>query len=166
MRHFTLARSLFLLLALGAAGCDDDDTTNPASFAATLNAADAAPPTTSTATGAATLVFDGDSTVQYTIDVTNLADATAAHIHSGAPGSNGDVRVTLFTDQATGGGTTGTTSPPMTGQLATGTFTASDVQGLTFEALVEEMRAGNAYVDVHTMASPDGEIRGQIRLRE
>jgi hypothetical protein len=165
MRHFTLARSLFLLLALGAVGCDDDDTTNPASFAATLNAADATPPTTSTATGAATLVFDGDATVQYTIDVTNLADATAAHIHSGAPGSNGDVRVTLFTGQATGGGT-GTASPPMTGQLATGTFTASDVQGISFETLVEEMRAGNAYVDVHTMASPDGEIRGQIRLRE
>ena len=94
-----------------------------------------------------------------------IADATAAHIHSGAPGSNGDVRVTLFTGQATGGGT-GTASPPMTGQLATGTFTASDVQGISFETLVEEMRAGNAYVDVHTMASPDGEIRGQIRLRE
>ena len=36
--------------------------------------------------------------------------------------------------------------------------------GISFEALLEEMRAGTAYVNFHTTAYPGGEIRGQVRL--
>ena len=158
MRHFTLVRSLFLLLALAGVACNDDNT-NPASFSGTLNAASATPPTTSTATGSAALDFDGDSTIRYQVDVANLTNPTSAHIHSGATGATGPVRVTLFS----GGGTTTT---PMNGELVEGTFTSSDVQGIGFEALLDELRNGTAYVDVHTTAFPDGEIRGQIRLRQ
>ena len=63
--------------------------------------------------------------------------------------------------------------------LATGTITAADLvgplAGQPLSALIEEMPAGNTYVNVHTddgVAPPNtgpgdfpgGEIRGQIRL--
>ncbi len=159
MRHFTLVRSLFLLLALAGVACNDDDNTDPASFSGTLHAASATPPTTSTATGSAALDFDGDTTVRFQVEVANLTSPTSAHIHSGATGASGPVRVTLFS----GGGTTTT---PMDGELVEGSFTSSDVQGIDFQTLLDELRDGTAYVDVHTAAFPDGEIRGQIRLRQ
>jgi hypothetical protein len=37
-------------------------------------------------------------------------------------------------------------------------------QRIEFNALIEEMRAGTAYVNFHTTAYPSGEIRGQVRL--
>ena len=36
--------------------------------------------------------------------------------------------------------------------------------GIDFNTLIEEMRAGTAYVNFHTTAYPGGEIRGQTRL--
>jgi hypothetical protein len=162
MRHFTFVRSLMLVLALGAVGCSDDESEQPASFTGTLNAASGVPPTNSTATGTVTLDFDGESTVRYRIDVTALTGPTMAHVHSGAAGATGPVRVTLYD----AGGTGGTPATPMSGELVEDSFDSSDVQGIEFEALIEELRNGNAYVDVHTSAFPDGEIRGQVRLRQ
>lgn len=158
MRQFTLVRSLLLLLALAGVACNDDAGT-PASFSGTLNASSGVPPTTSTATGTVALDFDGDSTFRFQVDVTNLSSPTSAHIHSGATGATGPVRVTLWSSG-------GTTTTPMNGQLVEGTFTSSDVQGITFDALLDELRNGTAYADVHTTQFPDGEIRGQIRLRQ
>lgn len=37
--------------------------------------------------------------------------------------------------------------------------------GITWSLLVDLMRHGNAYVNVHTTGNPAGEVRGQIRLR-
>ena len=39
-----------------------------------------------------------------------------------------------------------------------------DVTGIDFNALLDEMRAGTAYVNFHTTRYPSGEIRGQVRL--
>jgi hypothetical protein len=36
------------------------------------------------------------------------------------------------------------------------------MKGKTLDDLLEQMRAGNTYVNVHTKAHPGGEIRGQI----
>jgi hypothetical protein len=53
------------------------------------------------------------------------------------------------------------------GVLAEGTITANDLVGLlagaTMADLVDEIRAGNTYVNVHTSQYPAGEVRGQIR---
>jgi hypothetical protein len=62
------------------------------------------------------------------------------------------------------------------GVLAEGTFTSTDIitradspscpgglQGATvFEDLVERLRNGTAYVNVHTRVTPSGAIRGQV----
>jgi hypothetical protein len=141
-----------LALALGLAGCNDDDNTE--SFSATLAASNEVPPTTSNGSGSATFTVDG-TTVRYEVRANSLNAVTAAHIHSGVAGVNGPVRVTLFAGPTTGA---------QNGTLSQGTFTASDVSGITFDALLAEMRAGTAYVNVHTTTFPGGEIRSQVRL--
>lgn len=88
---------------------------------------------------------------------------TAAHIHIGQEGVNGAVIVFL----CGGGG-----RPPCTPTNGTfsGTFDASNVlaapaQGIAAGELAEllnAMRAGVTYANVHTMRHPGGEIRGQI----
>jgi hypothetical protein len=171
-KHY-LAAALVSLAALGAAACSDDDD-EPASFTATLNAQGQVPPGSSTATGSATFNFDGNSTVQYTINVTDLAGATSARIHSGSQGETGQARVELTLAEGVGGsggdgtggdGTGGTGDPgtAFSGELARSSFTEADVQGISFDDLIEEMREGRAYVVVNTSGSPTGEIRGQIR---
>ena len=154
LRFLALAGSLCLLLAVGGVGCGEAD---PSSFAVTLTAANEVPPTTSAATGTATFVLNGDATVQYRIEVHSITSVTGAHIHSGGPTATGPVRVTLFS---------GPTSGAIDGELAQGTFDASDVVGISFDTLLDEMRDGMAYVNVHTTANPNGEIRGQVRLEQ
>jgi CHRD domain len=69
-----------------------------------------------------------------------------------------------------GNGTPGTPLCPAGGGTVEGTFTAEDVigpagQGVDageFEEAIRAMRAGAAYVNVHTEKYPGGEIRGQI----
>jgi hypothetical protein len=156
MRRTPIALSLCLLLALVAVGCDDDDDDDGDVFRATLSGANEVPAQTTTATGTATLTHNNGS-VDFSIQVNGITAVTGAHIHSGAAGANGPVRVTLF-----GGPTTG----DLTGSLAQGTFRASDVTGISFDDLLNEMRNGSAYVNVHTTAAPDGLIRGQIQRVE
>jgi hypothetical protein len=52
------------------------------------------------------------------------------------------------------------------GVLAAGTITASDLVGplggATLAELVDQIEAGNVYVNVHTTAYPAGEVRGQL----
>jgi hypothetical protein len=44
------------------------------------------------------------------------------------------------------------------------TVDASLVNGISYDELLNAMRTGNAYVNVHTAQFPSGEMRGQIRL--
>jgi hypothetical protein len=68
--------------------------------------------------------------------------ATAAHIHSGKPGVAGAVIVPLCTPCKSG---------------MTGTATIS-------KATIAALEGGKAYVNVHTVKNPGGEIRGQIKV--
>jgi len=110
-----------------------------------------------------TLSKDGTA-IHYKLIVANIEDITVAHIHCGIEGLNGPPVVFLFGPSA-----------PVTvnGNLAEGTFTASDViarpdspacvGGLaTYDDLVERLGNGTLYVNAHTPTYPGGEIRGQI----
>jgi hypothetical protein len=145
--------------------CGDDEPAGPAtSFTATLSGANEVPAVTTTATGTATLSVSGTQ-ITYTIDVTNLQNAVLGHIHLAATGVNGPVRLNLC---GTGAPEPACTSG--TGVLATGTN--GTTLGVTFEELLDAMRTGGAYVNVHTFVdgctpgapgcNPGGEIRGQV----
>jgi hypothetical protein len=91
----------------------------------------------------------------------------AAHIHVGARGVNGGISTFLC-----GGG--GKAACPTPAGTVTGVIAASDVigpggQGINageptaFAELVNAIRAGFTYVNVHTTRWPGGEVRGQIK---
>jgi hypothetical protein len=134
-------------------------------FQAELRGLDEVPPIFTQARGTfqATVAPDGES-IQYELTYSNLSStATAAHIHFGPKGVNGGIMVFLC------GGDDAPSCPAQSGNV-TGTITAQDVvdlpeQGIVagdLNAVLKTMRAGSAYVNVHSTNFPGGEIRGQI----
>jgi hypothetical protein len=119
------------------------------------------PPVNTQASGTAIIMLEASPNgynISFELDVTNIVDVTAAHIHLGAADANGDVIVPLFTGP--------TKSGSFTGVLAKGTITEADLtgpmKGKTFADLAAAVLGGQTYVNVHTVANPTGEIRGQI----
>jgi len=109
-----------------------------------------------------------ETSVSYTLSYTSLTvPALAAHIHLGMPAIAGGVIAFLCDTDA---GTAQIPACPGAGGTVSGSVEAADVigptgQGITageFEELVAAMRFGATYVNVHTTAFPNGEIRGQI----
>lgn len=134
----------------------------PRVFLAGLTGGQEVPPVETDANGAAIFRPNEDGTaLEYKLAVNNLDNTLMAHIHIAPFGENGPVAVWLYPEDG---------PPPeliegtFTGILATGTITEEDIvlDGLTFEQLLEDMKNGNAYVNVHTEQFPAGEIRGQI----
>jgi len=113
-------------------------------------------PVPTSATGSATFELLAGNSVRFDVKVAGLTGATMAHIHTAPADSVGPIAVTLFS------GTTAT--GPLTGTLANGTFSGSNIElpGMTLDSLLTLMRLGRAYVNVHTSTRPNGEIRGQI----
>lgn len=111
-----------------------------------------------------TLSEDGTS-MHYKLIVANLNNATMAHIHVAPADSAGPIVVWLF-----GQGNPPTAPIPggvtENGVIAEGDFTAANFRGpllgRTMADLVTLMMNGRTYVNVHTVARPAGEIRGQI----
>jgi CHRD domain len=113
-------------------------------------------------------IDDGAGTITYRLTYQNLTGpALFSHIHFGNRFDSGGVSVFLC-----GGGPQNITCPAGTTSEAvvTGTLTANDVIGPTsqgigvheFGKLVDAIRAGATYVNVHSPMFPMGEIRGQI----
>jgi len=143
-----------LSLTLALASCNDA-TEGQTLWRATLAGSNEVPARATAATGSAGITLDGDR-VFFSVEVNQLGAITGSHIHSGAAGTNGPIRVFLY-------GPTPATDT-INGRLAEGSFTAADVTGVTYDTLLEQMRTGQAYVNVHTTLYPGGEIRGQTEL--
>jgi hypothetical protein len=152
MRRFALVGILLMTAALGV-GCSDDN--DDEVFEAVLSGSNEVPARSTAANGRAHVIIHGD-TVSFSVEVDDISNLTVSHIHTGASGTNGPVRVNLYT-----GGPVITTADKMV--LAQGSFDASGVTGISYAQLVSEIRAGTAYVNVHSQTFPGGEIRGQLR---
>jgi CHRD domain len=134
-----------------------------ATYHATLSGKEQSPPIDTPAHGTATFVLSkSGKSLSYRLYVADINDASMAHIHIAPAGKEGPVAVWLYPSH-----------PPavvkkgkFTGVLARGTITAAQLEGplkgKTIADLLDEIRAGDAYVNVHTRAHPAGEIRGQI----
>jgi len=143
---------------------DEDDGTGPVvtpeDFTAELTGAAERPtPVVTTATGTATITFTPASSstaasVAYSVTVQGLTGpATVAHIHGPAGVDAAASPIVSFNVT-----TTSTTS----GIIAAGVFTSTGHATINMDSLAVLLRNGNAYVNVHTAANPNGEIRGQI----
>ena len=151
-----------LALVVGLAGVGGNDATDGLEvFRADLSPGNEVPARNSPATGTAGFTFDG-TTVRFSVEVDDLGRTFMGHIHSGVAGVNGPVRVWLYPSTTPGPGPEVSVTDKVV--LADGSFTAANVTGISFDALINEMRSGGAYVNFHSTTFPGGELRGQVRL--
>lgn len=128
-------------------------------FTAKMTGTQEVPPKDTKATGTATFVPTPDEmTLAYRVD-SNTNYNTMAHIHKGKAGENGPIVVTFFTSPTPGG------IVPFT---AHGNLRADNLEGplagKQITDLIKMIKDGDAYVNVHTVQNPNGEIRGQISI--
>ncbi len=129
------------------------------SYRAALSGGNETPRVTTKATGSAMFTVNAKETeISYMIHVRDIEGVTMAHIHLGKAGKNGPP-VAMLEVRAKKGKFSGM----LAGGKITGKYLMGDFKGKTVKDLVKEMKAGNTYVNVHTSANPDGEIRGQIK---
>ena len=126
-------------------------------FDAKLTGKNEVPPKDTNATGIAEFTITGANSMSYKVSVTNMEKVTAAHIHKGKVDENGPVIVTLFK--------TGSPSATTNGTLSQGNITSAKLEGplagKQLSDLITLLNNREAYVNVHTQANPNGEIRGQ-----
>lgn len=133
-------------------------------FRANLDGSQEVPANESMAHGQAVFQLSKDGTeLSYKLIVANIENVRMAHIHLAAAGSNGDIVVWLYPS-----------APPMVpipgtsnGILMQGVIKSSNLvrslAGKPLSDLIDKMKSGMAYVNVHTNQFPGGEIRGQIQ---
>jgi hypothetical protein len=182
--------ALVLLVGLALSGCDDDTPTDPADpnvvvFRAQLSAANEVPPVTnaeSTARGDVMITMrvqrDGSNnitgaTFDFVVNLNSFPSGsswTLAHIHEGAPGIAGGVRVDT-------GLTGGATSIPITnGSVSNQRFTGIVFgpgatipanQRADFATHIQQLMVNpnGYYFNVHTSLNGSGAVRGPLVIQ-
>jgi hypothetical protein len=126
--------------------------------------------TDASATFEAVISPKGDA-IDFEITYTGIqGTVTQSHMHVGQRGVNGGVVLWICQTATNPGPTTNVCTTP-NGHFA-GTWRPGDVQTLAtqqiktgqLDEVIEAIRAGLAYVNVHSNLSPGGEIRGQVRV--
>ncbi len=151
MRASRVFTALAAVALIGVA-CGDDTVGIPADVeiyrARPMNGANERPtPVTTTATGEAIVTIIGNL-VSWKVNVVGISNVTAGHIHRRAADSTaGGVIIPISP-------TTGATN--FTGTIAIGSAV------VTVDSLLTIIRAGRAYVNLHTTANPGGEIRADL----
>lgn len=119
----------------------------------------ATPAVASAARGAAALRLS-NSAIDFVLNIDPLPATamTAAHIHVGGPGVNGPVIFSLFQS-----GIDAPLTGSRSGTLQVFNLQTRPAQGVSsFSDALNAILSGNAYINVHTTAFPDGEVRGQL----
>ena len=131
---------------------------NNGAFTAHLTSDEEVPPTDEEQAQGQAVVKVRNGVLDVKLSVTNLDEIVAAHIHCAAEGENGPVGVSLFESEE-----------PVSnsrGNLVKATFAGPDLgndcEWSTVADIAAAMAAGEAYVNVHTVAYPAGAIRGQL----
>ena len=143
-------------IATGTIAIADDD-----KLTADLSGSNEVPPVVTGTTGEAEFDVNKAMTkIKYKLKVKNGDDilgAAGAHIHCAQAGFNGPV--ILFLAGMIPTGLDGKVK--IEGTLSTANI-LDDSCGSTISAIVDSMKSGGTYVNVHSSANPSGEVRGQI----
>ncbi|HEX2772253.1 MAG TPA: CHRD domain-containing protein [Micromonosporaceae bacterium] len=173
-RRFATAVAISVVMAgtaTGSAALADDNSTTGNTLHEQLTGYAETPVALSTTGGGQfrAQIDEGASAISYELSYTDLeGGVTQAHIHFGSPSQSGGISVFLCTNL--GNGPAGTQACPAAPATISGTITPRDVigpggQGITagqFSELVDAIRAGSTYVNVHSSLYPAGEIRSQL----
>ncbi len=179
---------LFAIGLIGAAGgvyAHDDDHNR---VEIRLKSYNEVPAVSSVATGKFKAHYDGKGSISYDLSYSGLeGDVRQAHIHFGQHSVNGAIMVWLCQSAANVDPTGLSPACPPSGTVS-GVIQAANVsplpqplppppalpvgsanaQGIAqgeFDEFVKAIRAGAAYVNVHSSKFPGGELRGQLRGR-
>ena len=157
--------SLFLAALLIVAGLATTAVAQPSNYTAHLTGEAEVPAVETRTVGQAVFQLNRDGTeLRFRLIVANIQDVTMAHIHCAPEGENGAVTAWLYPDD---GPPSAQIDGRFSGVLSTGVLTDAHITdgcgGVDDLAdLVELIEDGGAYVNVHTVENPAGEIRGQI----
>ena len=171
MRRVLLGATIVSLLLLGAPSVG---AATGQHFRAHLTGdAERPTPRETRAVGQANLALSEDgTTLSCKLIASNIRNVVQAHIHLGTAEEAGPIVAFLYGPVAPGGGR-------QSGVLSTTAITDAEVNGAqgvdTVAQLLDAIRAGRAYVNVHTNDGadpqnsgpgdfPGGEVRGQIAL--
>jgi len=131
-------------------------------FTASLKGSNEVPSVDSKATGEIIVSINKEETkIHYKLIVANIDDVIQSHFHVAPAGANGGVVAFLF-----GPNPIPQPSGPFDGVLAEGDIEAGNVinsMAGDLGALIEAIRAGNVYANVHTNTNKGGEIRGNLK---
>ena len=108
----------------------------------TLSGSQEVPPVKTQASGSGVITVNDDKSVSGSVTTKGI-EGTQAHIHVGAAGKNGPVAVPLTKGSA-------------------GAWSVAPGAKLTDDQY-KRYEAGELYVNVHSAAHKDGEIRGQLK---
>ncbi len=130
---------------------------NEDNFTTSLKGSNELPPVIAIAIGEAIVQISKDgNSISYKLIVSDLKNVFAAYFHMAAAGENGPVVAFLFSGEVA----------IQNGILSEGTITAEDLigplEGMRLEELIQRLRIGQIYVNVHTSDVPSGAIRGQL----
>jgi hypothetical protein len=137
-------------------------------FKAVLTGDQEVPPVVGTdTTGKFKLEFnEGKNEAEVRLEVRDGMSIIGSHLHCGAFGVNGPIAVSLahWVNPAHGYDVDGK-------WITNATLTDASVIpaagcGTGLAALVDAIRAGNVYVNVHSVGHPGGVVRGQLELAE
>lgn len=141
MKTFSLRTFYIGVLSLLLAACGGGHDSPYAAFSAVLTGSEVVPAVASNGSGSAVATVDLDNrTLLATVVVAGVA-ATEVHLHIGRVGS---VVPPAFAFGNVPGSPVWTLSIPLT------------------EPQLDALWRGNFYIDVHSAAAPNGEIRGQV----
>lgn len=149
IRRLALCGTMVLLSVIGTR-CFADTLT----FTATLKGTSETPPNTSPGTGSATVTLSGNILTVMESFSGLTAPASAAHIHCCVPPGTAAPVVVPFA------GFPNATSGTFSGTFDLSTFVFSG--GATEASFLAGLESGLAYVNIHDVNFPGGEIRGQL----
>lgn len=130
-------------------------------FRAALTGAEEVPPVTTAASGTSEFTLSRtNDTLFVSITVSGLSNVRFGHFHAAARGVNGGV-VAFLVDPPT---LTGVQNGRIGKQFITAANLSGALANQPLSALIDQMRAGNIYVNLHTDANTGGELRGQVAL--
>lgn len=150
-----------LLVMLGPSVIADDND----EFSARMSGYQETPQTLSTAASGRIRIEIDDDQIEFRMSYSGLEGTVLfAHIHFGAPDTTGGVSAFLC------GGGSKPDPCPQSGTVS-GTITAADVIGPTGQGiepgaigeLIQAMRAGVTYANIHSSKWPGGELRGNLQ---
>ena len=150
MRKFRIQTLVMVaVLALGGPALAENFNTH-------LNGANVVPPFDTLAQGQFISRLRRNGDLVYKLNLANITNVVAAHIHCAPAGQVGPVGVTLF----------GGAPISVNGTLVQGPILAPDIGNgcgwVDLDDVIDALESGDTYINVHTLQSLLGEVRGQV----